>query len=244
MAAVLACGPKAVLSHRSAAALWGLTGTGQARIDVTAAGRRGRAPAGIAAHRHGSLQANDRTAVRGIPCTSLARTLLDFAAVATEGELRNAIVQAEVLRVFDLAAVREVLRRSRRRRGVARLRRALAAYDPRSERARSELERRFLALCAEARLPAPEVNVPLVLNGTQIEADFLWRDVRLIVEADGHRYHGTATAFEHDRRRDQLLVLKGWRVIRCTWRQVVDHPDGLVRTLRVILGPPRPPVTR
>lgn len=236
MAAVLACGPRAVLSHRSAAALWGLTGSGQARIDVTAPGRRGRAPVGIAAHRHGSLRANDRTSIRGIPCTSLARTLLDFAAVATPDELRKAIAQAEILRVFDLAAVREALRRSRRRRGVARLRRALAMHDPRSERLQSELEHRFLALCTRARLPAPEVNVPMVFDGIRIEVDFLWRDAGLIVETDGRRYHDTMSAFEDDRRRDQLLVLNGWRVIRCTWRQVVGDPEGLAHTLRAILG--------
>jgi len=182
------------------------------------------------------LNAPDRTIVKGIPCTSVARTLLDLAAVVTPRQLSNAITEAEVLRVFDLAAVHDVVTRGRRRRGVARLRDALSAYDSSSERTRGELERRFLALCARSGLPRPEVNAPLLLEGTQIVADFLWRDTRLIVEADSHRFHGTATAFERDRQRDQLLILAGWRVIRCTWRQVVNHPEELTRTLRILLG--------
>lgn len=235
-AAVLACGSEAVLSHRSAAALWGLRQDRRGTIDVTAPGRRGRIPAGIAAHRHGSLRAADRTIVHGIPCTSLARTLLDLAAVAPPRELRNAITQAEVQRVFDLAAVRDVIARSRRRRGVARLRLAVAEHDTRSERTRGELESRFLALCDRAGIPLPEVNAPLFIEGIQMEADFLWRDARLIVEADSHRFHNTASAFESDRRRDQRLVRAGWRVIRCTWRQVTDEPAQLARTLRDLLA--------
>lgn len=192
--------------------------------------------AGIAAHSHESLIADDRTTVKGIPCTSVARTLLDLAAVVTPRQLSNAITEAEVLRVFDLAAVHDVVTRGGRRRGVARLRDALDAYDSRSERTRGELERRFLELCARSGLPRPEVNVPLLLDGTQIEADFLWREARLIVEADGRRFHATALAFERDRHRDQLLMLAGWRVIRCTWRQVVDRPEELARALSILLG--------
>jgi hypothetical protein len=246
LAAVLACGPEALLSHRSAAALWGLRPDSRSRIDVTAPGRRGRAPVAIDAHRHGSLRPDDRAVVRDIPCTSVARTLLDLAAVVPQRDLRNAIAQAEVIRAFDLSAVEAVIRRNARRRGVARLRRAVADHDPRLERSRHELERRFLDLCERAGLPPPEVNAPLSLDGTRIEADFLWRDAGLVVETDGRRYHGTAAAFERDRRRDQLLVLHGWRVIRCTWRQVTVSPFELTRTLRTLLGSqvdgPKPPL--
>jgi hypothetical protein len=166
----------------------------------------------------------------------VARTLLDLAAVVSPRELRNAVTQAEVERVFDLVAVREVLGRSRRRRGVARLRGAIAEHDPRDERARGELERRFLALCRTAKVPLPEVNVPLAVGGTQVEADFLWRSARLIVESDDRYSHLTVTAFEKDRRRDQRLRLAGWEVIRCTWRQVVDDPEELGQTLRILLS--------
>jgi predicted transcriptional regulator of viral defense system len=236
MAAVLACGPGAVLSHRSAAALWGLRRDGRSTVDVTAPCRRGRIPIGIDAHRHSSLHNRDRTTVKCIPCTSVARTLLDIAATVSPRQLHNAITEAEVLRAFDLVAVQDVISRSRRRRGVARLRRSVGAYDSRHERTRGELERRFLTLCARSELPPPEVNAPLVLDGMPIEADFLWRDARLIVEADSRRFHDTVSAFESDRRRDQHLLLAGWRVIRCTWRQVVDQPGELTLVLRNLLA--------
>ncbi len=235
MAAVLACGPEAVLSHRSAAALWGLMRDGRNTVDVTAPGRRGRYLKGIDAHRHSSLRAQDRTLAIDIPCTTVAKTLLDFAGVASMREVQLAITQAEVLRIFDLTEMQEVIQRSGRQRGVGRLRHAIADHDPRSERTKRELESRFLALCKRAGLPAPEVNVPLDLEGGEIIADFLWRAPRLIVETDGRQFHGTAIAFENDRRRDQRLVLAGWRVIRCTWRQVVDEPNELVGTLRALL---------
>jgi very-short-patch-repair endonuclease len=165
----------------------------------------------------------------------VARTLLDLAGVVGMRELENAITEAEVLLLFDLAALRELIARNRGRRGVARLRLAIADYDPRSELTRSELERRFLALCRRAGLPAPEVNSHLDLGGVQFSPDFLWRGARLIVEADSHRYHDINSAFERDRRRDQHLKLAGWDVLRCTWRQVVNEPADLARTVRTLL---------
>jgi very-short-patch-repair endonuclease/predicted transcriptional regulator of viral defense system len=234
MAAVLACGPEAVLSHRSAAALWGLREDSRSRIDVTAPGRRGRIPAGIDAHRHGSLGPADRTSVQGIPCTSVSRTLLDLAAVVSNRALRSAVKQAEVEGLFDLHEMNELLARSRGRRGVARLRTAIALHDPREQLTRRELEERLFDLCRG--LEQPEVNGHLVVNGISMMPDFLWRDARLIVEADSRRVHGTVTAFEEDRRRDQVLTGAGWTVIRCTWRQVLDEPERLRRTIRSLLS--------
>jgi very-short-patch-repair endonuclease len=236
MAAVLACGPAAVLSHRSAAALWGLREDSRNRIDVTAPGRRGRIPVGIAAHRHGFLTAADRTSVDGIPCTSVSRTLLDLAAVASDRELRYAVKQAEIEGLFDLTEMNELLRRSRGRRGVARLGTAIALHDSREELTRRELEERFFDLVRRLELSVPEVNGHLVVNGISMMPDFLWRDAKLIVETDSHRVHGTATAFEEDRRRDQLLTVAGWTVIRCTWRQLLDEPDRIGRTICSLLS--------
>ncbi len=236
MAAVLACGPRAVLSHRSAAVHWGIHEDSRNAIDVTAPGRRGRIPTGIAAHRHGSLTAGDRTIERDVPCTTVARTLLDLAGVVRPRQLRHAITEAEILRLFDLGAVREVIDRGRGRRGVARLRLAIASHDPREERARRGLERRFLGLCRRSGLPAPEVNGLLMLGGGPVQPDFLWRDARLIVETDGRATHLTVRAFEEDRRRDQRLKLAGWDVLRCTWTQVTDEPESLIRTIRTILS--------
>jgi very-short-patch-repair endonuclease len=235
MAAVLACGPGAVLSHRSAAALWRLREDRRPVFDVTAPNRRGRMPRGIAAHRDGSLTDADRTVLRGIPCTSVARTLLDLAAVVPIGDLRKAISEAEVLRLLDHHAVRRLIKRSRGRRGVARLRLALDEIHPLTKRTRSELERLFLRMCVRAGLPEPEVNVELEVDGRLVKPDFLWRDAGLIVEADSRRYHDTDSAFQLDRRREQRLMLAGWSVARCTWEQVEREPRQLAQTVGRLL---------
>ena len=235
LAAVLACGPDAVLSHRSAAVLHGLLGELSSRTHVIAPNRRGRSPAGLAAHRDGTLANADRVTVNGVPCTSVARTLLDLAGSKDRG-LRHAITQAEVERKFDLTEVEELLRRSKGRRGVRRLRLAIALHDPREQLTRRELEARFLDLCRRYGLRPPEVNGHLAVDGISVMPDFIWRDARLIVEADSRRVHGTVAAFEKDRRRDQLLTAAGWTVIRCTWRQVLDEPEALVATVRTLLS--------
>jgi very-short-patch-repair endonuclease len=242
MAAVLACGTGAVISHRSAAYLWGLVDVWEEPIDVTAPNRRGRSPAGVAAHRDGSLQPVDKTRVHGVPCTSLARTLLDFAGRAPDWELRKVVAQAEVLGVLDLEAMRSVLRRGRRRRGVARLRLILDTIHPQTRRTKGELERLFLAMCVREGLLHPEVNVWLeVPGGNPLQADFLWRDARLIVEADSRQFHDTGSAFEYDRKRAQRFELGGWRVSRCTWAQVEREPRRVAATVQAVLDQARPP---
>jgi very-short-patch-repair endonuclease len=239
MAAVLACGPDAVLSHRSAAYLWGLVESWEEPIDVTAPNRRGRSPDGVTAHRDGSLQPIDKTTRFGIPCTSIARTLLDFAGVALEWEVRKAVAQAEVLQVLDKPKTRALLKRSRRRRGVARLRLILDTIHPQTKRTRSELERLFLEMCAKRDLPEPEVNVWLPApNGKRYQADFLWRDNGLIVEADSRRFHDTDIAFVDDRKRQQQLELAGWRVSRCTWEEVEQEPRRLALTVKGLIARP------
>jgi very-short-patch-repair endonuclease len=236
MAAVLACGKDAVLSHRSAAYLWRLVDDWVEPVHVTAPNRRGRSPSGVAAHRHGSLQPIDRTELYGIPCTSLARTLLDYAGTAPEWDLRKAVAQAEVLGILDQEAARSTLRRGRRRRGVARLRIVLDSLHPQTKRTRGELERLFLAMCVRADLLQPKVNVWLdVPGGKPLQADFLWPDHRLIVETDGRRFHDTASAFEYDRKREQRFQAAGWRVSRCTWAQVEREPRRLAATIRALL---------
>jgi predicted transcriptional regulator of viral defense system len=232
MAAVLACGPDAVLSHRSAAYLWGLVDSWEEPIDVTAPRRRGRSPDGVAAHRDGSLQPIDKTTLYGIPCTTVARTILDFAAVEPEWKVRKAVAQAEVLRILDKAKLRALLKRSRRRRGVARLRLILDTIHPQTKRTRSELERLFLEMCEKQSVPEPEVNVWLPTpDGKRYQADLLWRDQGLIVEADSRRFHDTDSAFVEDRKRQQQLELAGWRVSRCTWEEVEREPRRLALTV-------------
>ncbi|MGE5280810.1 MAG: type IV toxin-antitoxin system AbiEi family antitoxin domain-containing protein [Chloroflexota bacterium] len=240
MAAVLAGGPGAVLSHRSAAALWGIRDDERSSVDVTAPNRRGRMPHGIDAHRDGSIQPADRARQQGIPCTSVERTLLDLAAVVPIWELRKAISEAEVLQLLDHRRMRSLVRRSRGRRGVARLRLLLDEIHPETRKTRSELERMFLRMCERARIPRPEVNVSLDVNGRRLEPDFLWREAGLIVEADGRQYHDTDSAFQQDRKREQQLQRAGWRVSRCTWEQVEREPRRLAETIRALLAQPNP----
>jgi predicted transcriptional regulator of viral defense system len=237
MAAVLACGPEAVLSHRSAAYLWRLVDSWEEPIDVTARNRRGRSPDGVAAHRDGSLQPIDKTSLYGIPCTTVARTVLDFAAVEPDWKVRQAVAQAEVLQTLDKSKLRALLKRSRRRRGVARLRLILDTIHPQTNRTRSELERLFLELCAKREIAEPEVNVWLpAADGRRYQADFLWRDQKLIVEADSRRFHDTDSAFVSDRKRRQQLELAGWRVSQCTWEEVEQEPRRLALTVQALIA--------
>jgi predicted transcriptional regulator of viral defense system len=240
MAAVLAGGPGAVLSHWSAAVLWGLIKDDHGSIDVTAPNRRGRQPKGIKAHRDGALSSRETTVIHRIPCTTVERTLLDLAGTVSIATLRRALSEAEVLRVVDLPTVRALLRGHRGRRGVARLRLVLDELHPDTKRTRSELERMFLGMCDRHSLPKPKVNAKLSVNGKTLEPDFLWPDAGLIVEADSRRFHGTDSAFQHDRRREQELQRVGWRVSRCTWEQVEYEPRRLAAIIRDLLAQQNP----
>jgi very-short-patch-repair endonuclease len=181
------------------------------------------------------LRGTDRTVVDGIPCTTVVKTLVDFAGVAPQWEVRKAVSEAEVLRLLDFDAARRQIRRSRGRRGVARLRMILDEIHPDTKRTRSELEQLFLGMCARASLPRPEVNVKLEVGPDWFMPDFLWRDAGLIVEADSRRFHDTDSAFQHDRRREQHLQMAGWRVSRCTWEQVEHESRHLANTIRALL---------
>jgi predicted transcriptional regulator of viral defense system len=231
MAAVLAYGPKAVLSHRSAAALHGIRPDNRAKTDVTLPSPSARSRPGIEVHRSTTLEPKDLTTIDGIPCTSLARTLLDLADVVDRRAVEKAINQAEVLRIFDLRAVDEVLSRAAGRRGAAVLKHVLAEYDGPTLTKR-ELEERFLKLCRAVSLPRPEVNEWITVDdGIAYQVDFLWRPERLAVETDGWGSHGTRQAFENDRRRDRRLRLAGWEVVRFTWRDVEREADEVTTTL-------------
>jgi Transcriptional regulator, AbiEi antitoxin/Protein of unknown function (DUF559) len=234
MAAVLACGPGAVLSHRSAAELLGLRRTERSRVDVTARVRRRRP--GIDAHKSAGLAAEDITSVLGVPCTTTSRTLLDLAEVLDERGLQRAIERAEHLRLFDLRSLERALARADGRVRAGRLRSVLGRGFRRSTLTRNDLEERFLLLCRAAGAPEPEVNAWIPLgDGDGAEADFLWRGRRLAIETDGNETHGTRQAFEADRLRDQRLAIAGFQVIRFTWRQVEDDPDAVVATLRELV---------
>jgi very-short-patch-repair endonuclease len=236
MAAVLAYGPKAVLSHRSAAALWNLRRDNRAKTDISLPSRSARSRPGIDVHRTGTLTPADCTIHDGIPCTTLARTLLDLADVVYPRDLERAIEQAEVLRLFDLRAVDEVLARANGRRGAGVLRAVLAGLEQ-PALTDTELEERFLMLCRAATLPSPEVNVWLDIDDLPaVKADFLWRAERLVIETDGWESHGTRQAFERDRRRDERLKLAGYDLLRFTRRRIVADPGGVTRTVAQLLA--------
>jgi predicted transcriptional regulator of viral defense system len=231
MAAVLAYGPSAVLSHRSAAGLHGIRPDNRPNTDITLPSPSVRPRPGIDVHRSATLEPVDVTEIDGIPCTSLARTLLDLAEVVDRRGVERAVDQAEVLRLFDLRAVEEVLSRAAGRRGAAVLRGVLAEYDGPTLTDR-QLEERFLALCRGASLPRPAVNAWVTVgDGVAYKADFVWRAERLVVETDGWGSHGTRRAFENDRRRDRDLRLAGWDVVRFTWRDVEREPGEVTSVL-------------
>jgi len=237
MAAVLACGDDAGLSYRSAGALRKLRPDHRSVIDVTSRTRAGRGRNGIVAHQARDLLPHDIETVDGIRCTSLARTLLDLAEVIDRRGLERAIDQAEILQVLDMRAIDDVLDRAQGRRGAPILRTILAEHDAGSTLTASDLEEAFLLICLNAAVPAPEVNAWIALPDNQgYRADFLWRRHRLIIELDGYDTHGTRQAFEHDRRRDQRLMLAGYRVIRFTWRQITRDPERVAQDLRNLLA--------
>jgi hypothetical protein len=235
MAAVLACGPGALLSHRSAAALWGFRPSAATQIDVSAIGRSRLGQPGILVHLPRHLEDEDSSVREGIPVTSVARTLLDLGQVLRMRDLRRALDEAERLRLFDLRAVERLIARSHGHRGLGMLNTLLADYRGPPPITRSGLERRFLELCYEAGLPPPQTNI--LVEGYEVDA--AWLEHRLIVELDSHGYHGTRAAFENDRVRDAILQAAGYRVIRITDRRMADAPAEVVRLLRALLSPSR-----
>jgi very-short-patch-repair endonuclease len=222
---VLACGDGAVLSHGSAAYAWDLPGGGGPVVDVSvpgAGGRRGHA--GVRVHRAASLARSDRTTVDGLPATTVERTLLDLATTLAPRRLAQAVEAAEARGLLDHAKLVTT-----RRAGAARLRAATQAPPALT---RSELEDRFLALCARHRLPRPRVNQRV----GPFEVDFHWPEQALVVETDGFATHRTRSAFEEDRRRDQVLASLGIHVVRVTHRQVTREAGRVAAVLRTRLG--------
>jgi very-short-patch-repair endonuclease/predicted transcriptional regulator of viral defense system len=233
LAAVLACGPRAALSHQSAASVWGFRAAGGSQIDVTVASTAGRCgPGAVRLHRSGTLSPEDIERQGALRLTTPARTLLDLAAVLHAQRLESAVRRADEQELFDLTALDAAIRRAPRHRGAAKLRRLLAgAARAGLTLTLSDLEDRFHALCDAHRLPAPAVNARVLGR----RRDFVWREHRLVVETDGYAFHRGRTAFERDRARDQELVARGWRVVRFTHRQVVDDPAGVAAIIRAAL---------
>jgi very-short-patch-repair endonuclease len=230
LAAVLACGPEAVLSHRDAAALWGIRNTARQRIDVTVP-HRGHSREGITLHR-ARLAPQDRTTREHIPTTSLARTFLDLASRSPLDAVLRALEEAERQRLIDMRHVYATLERANGHPGSGRLAQAINAYEPRHLRTRSDLERAFLQLCANAGLPKPQVNARL----GAFEVDVLWSDQRLVVELDAYGTHGSRRSFESDRIRDAALLEAGYRTLRVTGLRLEREPEAVGRAIERLLG--------
>jgi very-short-patch-repair endonuclease len=208
MAATLACGLGAVVSHRSAAGLWRLIDAPRGAVDISVPTTGGRKrQTGIRLHRRVRLPPRSVTERQRIPVTSPAQTIGDLRRIASPAELRRAIRQAEVLGL---------------RTGL----------ESRSERTRSELEHLFLRLCEGHELPVPEVNIRI---GSYV-ADFLWRRERVVVETDGYRYHRGSQAFEDDHDRDLDLRQLGYDVVHLTYRQVTTAPERAAVAVADALG--------
>jgi very-short-patch-repair endonuclease len=213
MAAVLACGPGAALSHTSAAELWGMLRFRRPSrapsidsVSHVTVPRNARSRRGIKVHRSRSLFPSQVTRRLGIPVTAPSRTLIDLRRTLPQRQFMAALRQAEFV---GLPIDRE--------------------FEP--DHTRSELERRFLALCRRHRLPKPDVNVRV----GEYDVDFLWPERALIAELDGYGTHAGRVAFEADRARDLQLKLRGYEVVRFTWRQLKEEPSAVAAALRKLL---------
>ncbi len=225
MAAVLACGDGAAVSHGAAAVLHGIRPESHGPIVVTVP-RQARHRPGIRVHR-ANLTPGEVTIRHGIPTTTPVRTLLDLATVLPAAELERAVNEAQVLRLPGCTPFIAPFATTHR---GARSLQAATHTDP--QLTRSEAEKRVLALIRAARLAKPQTNV--MLHG--FEVDLLWPSHRLVVEVDGYTVHSTRAAFERDRRRDATHLAHGHRVLRLTWRRIVEEPEATVATIASALA--------
>jgi very-short-patch-repair endonuclease len=224
-AALLALGPAAALSHHTAAVRLELfPGDAPARPEVTLPGTS-RSVRGVRTHRSATLLSTETVVVDGLRCTTAARTLLDLAAAVSDGALDRALNESYVRKLTTSAEIGRLLARHPGRRGSRRLARRIATDPPGVTR--SEAERLALRLIRRAGLTVPRTNQRLA----DFEVDLLWPQERLVVEIDGFAFHATRDAFERDRRRDAELQARGYRVVRLTWRRLVDEPHAVVALL-------------
>jgi hypothetical protein len=231
MAAVLAGGPGAVLSHRAAGANWGICGRGSGAIAVTVARQR-RCGQGIVFHRS-ALPPDERTTHDNIPTTTVPRTLFDLAATLNPRQLERAINEAEVLQLWDDLSLHDLLRRYPRRKGSRALRELLHARGAGASLTESDLEVLFLTFADGHALPQPETNA--LVEGFRV--DCVWRERRVVLEVDGWEVHRTRQAFERDRRKSRVLQARDWRCIPVTYRQLTESPDEVARDVRALLAP-------
>jgi len=234
MAAVLASGPDAVLSHWSSAALWGIRPNSRSVIDVTDP-TKSRTWDGIRRH-HKALPADEVTVEEGIPVTTVPRTIFDLSATEPAEVVESLIREMEFNQLRDPLSLWDLVKRYPRRRGVARLRLALERIkDEPAGRKKSPLEELFAPFLRRHNLSLPRFNDPIVLGAKRYEVDCHWPEAKEIVELDGWQGHKTRTAFREDRARDRRLRVAGFGVTRLTWNQLEDEPEVVAADLRALL---------
>jgi very-short-patch-repair endonuclease len=228
MAATLACGPTAVVSHRSAAELREIGSRWRGAIEVTCASKRERP--GIEVHRSRTLAEGARTRYRNVPITTVPRTVVDLAEVLRDIPLARAVNEARVTHRMSQAQLALAVAEKR---GALVARRLRPFLDPGQGPTDSVFEDMFLAFAERIGVPRPETGQTIAGH----KVDMVWRRQRLIVELDGRAFHDNPRAFERDRERDAALTLAGWRVIRITWSRLMRAPDEIAALLRALLDP-------
>ena len=232
MAAVLAGGPEALLSHRAALALWDLQRRDSGAIDVTVPGSvRRRSPRGVRLHRSELVEVY-ADEVDGIPVTSLAWTVFDLAAITNQREVRLVLEALERRRIYIGRELDELLERTPNRKGGKTLRQAIADLTGPAPWHQSVLEEAFHELIRGSDIPDYEANV--LVEGELVDA--LWRAERVIVELDGFAFHKSRAQFEADRRRDAKLQVAGYRILRVTQQRLQNEPEAVLAELRALLS--------
>ena len=235
MAAVLACGPEAFLSHRAALALWDLRETASGLIEVTVRGPGKPGPEGVVVRCTRVLADADAAEVDGIAVTSLAWTVVDYAAIANQRQVRLVLEALDRRHIYIGRELDELLERTPNRKGGKTLRKAIAEMKGPAPWLQSELEETFRELIRASDLPEHEANV--LVEGELVDA--LWRHERVIVELDGFAFHKSRAQFEADRLRDAKLTVAGYRVLRVTQQRLQNEPEAVLAEIRALLSAAR-----
>lgn len=221
--ALMSCGKGALVSHRSAAFVWGMRKNPPPEVEVSVVGLGCRSRKGMRLHRIRALDKRDLRRHEGLWVSSPARVVLEIAAVGSRDELVDVIDQGLALRRFTARDLKDVLARNRGRRGAARMAEILGDETAMAI-SRSRAEKALLRLIRDARLPMPETNVKF----GRFEADFVWHQERVIVELDSPTFHSGPGAVERDREKDFLFRGAGFDVLRPTRRHVVYEPTRVL----------------
>ena len=234
MAAILGSGPEAVLSHYSAAALWGIRPTSRTLIDVTVS-HRSRSSASIRRH-FSQVPSDERGMHLGIPVTSVPRTIFDLAATENADAVVSLLRESEFHNLWDRLSLWHLLNRYPGKRGSRTVKFAIERLkEEPSGRKRTKLEERFAPFLRRHELPLPRFNDWILLGPKRYQVDCHWPGAGQIVELDGWQGHRTRTAFREDRARDRALRVAGYSVTRITWNQLDDEPEAIAGDLRALL---------